>query len=188
MAPAASSRRLTEAITTAIGDGIAVREVDEFVKMLRECGRFLVDSGGNSDGPALSRQRDLLAARLITVELGRGAPTTPIASFGFAATPPEPEHPAAIAPLSVATATPEPEAVVPIASLDFTPPAREPETVVPIEALDFTETPSAPDEVVPIETLGFPETASAPDEIVPIESLGFMTAPTPPKPSYRSSP
>jgi hypothetical protein len=145
---------LTEAITTAIGDGIAVREVDEFVKMLRECGRFLVDSGGNNDGPALSRQRDLLAAKLITVELGDHAPAVPIASLGVSPTP----------------AT-EMADVVPIASLDFSGNAPKPEDVVPIASLGFSQAAPQREDAVPIESLGFAQAPPELEDVVPIESL-----------------
>ncbi len=78
---------LVEAITSAIGDGIAVREPEAFVKMLRECGRFLVDSGGQADGPARARERDQLAARLITVELGGTERVVSITSLAYAEAP-----------------------------------------------------------------------------------------------------
>ena len=163
---------LTEAITTAIGDGIAVREVEEFVKMLRECGRFLVDSGGNNDGPALSRQRDLLAARLITVGLGDHrlrAPTPPAAA-------PRPQSRVApadsISPTRVSESRPETEEVVSIASLGFSETAPEPDDdVVSISSLEFVETPPDVDEVVPIASLDFVGVPPLPEDVVPIESL-----------------
>lgn len=148
---------LTEAITTAIGDGIAVREMDEFVKMLRECGRFLVDSGGNNDGPALARQRDMLAARLITVELGDRRPRAPI----IAAAVPEMQPKAA----------PVPEEVVSIASLDFTEKPLEAGEIVSITSLEFAGPSPELDEVVSIESLAFTGEPDTFADVMPIESL-----------------
>jgi hypothetical protein len=160
---------LTEAITTAIGDGIAVREGDEFVKMLRECGRFLVDSGSNNDGPALARQRDLLAAKLITVELGVRTPVPSIAVPDGAAILPVPEEEAVvpIASLGYTEVPPLPDEVVPIASLGSPESSPEPDPdVVPIEALAPTDEPD--DDAVDITTLAFDEIEAG---IVPIAEL-----------------
>ena len=168
---------LTDAITTAIGDGIAVREMDEFVKMLRECGRFLVDSGGNNDGPALARQRDMLAARLITVELGDRRPRTPIIAAAIPEIPPKAEPVVPISAPAVAASQPELEDVVSIASLGFTDAPPEPEDVVSITSLEFADAPPEPDEIVPIGSLEFAEAPSESEEVVPIESLEFTGAP-----------
>jgi hypothetical protein len=56
---------IAEAITAAIGHGVAVARPEAFLSMLHDCGRFLVDSGSVSDKRELSRQRDQIAAAII---------------------------------------------------------------------------------------------------------------------------
>lgn len=56
---------IAEAITAAIGHGVAARKPEAFVMMLRDCGRFLVESGGEPDTAALTRQRDRIAAAIV---------------------------------------------------------------------------------------------------------------------------
>lgn len=59
---------IAEAITGAIGHGVAGRKPEAFLTLLRDCGRFLVDSGGISDKLSLTVQRDLLATAIIHAE------------------------------------------------------------------------------------------------------------------------
>lgn len=55
---------IVAAITRLIASGSAHSDPDRFVGVLRECGRFLVDHGGDSELDRLTRGRDDLARRM----------------------------------------------------------------------------------------------------------------------------
>ena len=80
---------IAEAITAAVAHGVAARKPEAFVTMLRDCGRFLVESAAESDKVALTRQRDRIAAALVRSD----APAFPAWAPAPAATsPPVPAH------------------------------------------------------------------------------------------------
>lgn len=104
---------IAEAITAAIGHGVAARKPEAFLSMLRDCGRFLVDSGGAPDKLALSRQRDQIAAAIVRADA--------------------PDHPAAGDDLSDA----------PIVAVESLAPAADEDDIISIDALapDDVESP-----------------------------------------------
>ncbi|MES2303916.1 MAG: hypothetical protein V4558_00310 [Gemmatimonadota bacterium] len=158
---------IAEAITAAIGHGVAARKPEAFVAMLRDCGRFLVESGSESDRVALTRQRDRIAAAIVRSDAPALMPWIP-----------EPlEEEIAVAP-AVATAPPSAPIAAPVA-------APVPEQVAatapaPTAADDLADAPivdiaglapdplPADDDIVSIESLAPAEDAS---DIVSIESL-----------------
>lgn len=151
---------LAQAITAAIGQGVAAEKPDAFIAMLRECGSFLVDSAGTTDRVALARQRDRIAA-------GMSGDTPPEAPS------PTDDHLLGTPIVAIASLAPDADdEIVTIASLAPDANESEPE-IVSIESL-------APDDVtspvVSIESL-------APDEmpasVVSIESLAPDDAPAP---------
>lgn len=173
---------LTGAIARTIGSGRAHSDPDAFGAMLRDCGQFLIDHGGDGTIADLTTRRDAMARALGAADLIPSAGTAvsstarladvepaalpdPVVEIATVAPDNQPEIVVDIEELAPEVATDRPtdiDPVVDIASLDF----DEPD-IVPIEAL-------APDEgeVVPIEAL-------APDDldIVPIEALAY-DAPT----------
>jgi hypothetical protein len=132
--PAASGtgrflRPMAQAVTAAIAHGAATARPDSFVEMLRDCGRFLVDAGGETDQAALRRSRDELTAGLAPAGPGEPARIVPIAALA-------PDEEGDVVPIA-ALAPDEDADVVPIGAL-----APDDEAdVVPIESL-------APDEIV----------------------------------------
>lgn len=125
---------IAEAITAAIGHGVAVERPEAFLSMLRDCGRFLVDSGNVSDKRELSLQRDQLAAAIIR-------PDAPM--LAAAAEPNE------TAIVDIATLAPDDVEDDVIISIDALAPDDD-SAIVSIESLAF-EIPEPP--VVSIESL-----------------------------------
>lgn len=157
---------IAEAITAAIGHGVAARKPEAFVAMLRDCGRFLVESGSESDKVALTRQRDRIAAAIVRSDAPQLLPWVP--------EPLEPE------PEPVYEAPPAPAAVEPVAAalpftIDVVPPTPAPveDDIVSIESLAPVADES---DVVPIESLVMDEVV---DDIVSIESLAPEVDDTP---------
>ncbi|MEP6590504.1 MAG: hypothetical protein ABJC19_04905 [Gemmatimonadota bacterium] len=141
---------LASAITAAIGQGAAKDQPDAFVAVLRQCGRFLVDSAAEPDRQLLARQRDRIAAAISGSE-PPAMPAPPATMRELSA--PRPDDPA-----DDLLGTP----IVAIASL-----APEPEEdVVAIESLAPDEASTLP--IVSIESLAPDDTESA---VVSIESL-----------------
>lgn len=150
-------RPLTGAIARTIGSGRAHADPDGFGAMLRDCGQFLVDHGGDGTVTDLITRRDAMARALGAADL---IPTQ--------ATTPESEPVVPEAPLAH---TAEPR------HLGDTPPPTRDASPVPVqhgEAGSATGVAGAAgeDEVVPIAALA-PESdaAMSGEEIVPIDSL-----------------
>lgn len=74
-------RPMTRAITGAIAGGVATRQGELFLGLLRDCGRFLVDAGGEPDQSALRHSRDDLAARFGPAAVAEETPVVPIAAL-----------------------------------------------------------------------------------------------------------
>ncbi|MES2124830.1 MAG: hypothetical protein V4503_09115, partial [Gemmatimonadota bacterium] len=135
---------LAQAITGAIGQGVAAQQPEAFVTMLRQCGRFLVDSAGTTDRAALARQRDRLASGIggappaeQSVELDDELLGTPIVSIASLAPDAESD---VVAIESLAPDSQDEELdVVPIASLA---PEAFPSEIVPIESLAPDDAPA----------------------------------------------
>lgn len=158
---------IAEAITAAISHGVAARRPEAFVAMLRDCGRFLVDSGGEHDRSALLRRRDRIAAAIVQSD----------------ALPPAPfEAAAVLVPPSLSLAHPlVSDPGPPPAPVEIVPPApAAPPSPPAVEVhLAFAPAPVAPPEAPPGPA--FAATAVAPEdevgEIVSIESLAFAMEP-----------
>lgn len=153
---------IAEAITAAIGHGVAARKPEAFVAMLRDCGRFLVESGGESDKVALTRQRDRIAAAIVRSDAPQLLPWVPDSLDEEEATPAAPSDVVFELP-SLGTAPAEPVTATPPADPAATPP---PFTIDP----PVTAPPTVEEGIVTIESLA---PAVEEDEIVPIESLGL---------------
>lgn len=142
---------IAEAITAAIGHGVAAGRPEAFVAMLRDCGRFLVESGSESDNVALTRQRDRIAAAIVGSDVPRLLPREPGPLNSS-----EPEGAAvddlADAPIvAIEGLAPDPAADEhDIVSIDSLAPDAEEDGIVPIASLapDTDESP-----IVSIESL-----------------------------------
>lgn len=66
-------RPLTEAITASVAHRVATRELDQFLLLLRDVGRFLIDGGASNDLGALERKRDVLIGAWIQFDPAQAA-------------------------------------------------------------------------------------------------------------------
>ncbi len=150
---------LTGAIARTIGSGRAHTDPDAFGAMLRDCGQFLIDHGGDGTMSDLTTRRDAMARALGAADLIPNGVTAPTAI------------PDSVVDIATLAPDDETEIVVDIASLAPDSPAVAPihaDSVVDIASLGFDDV-----DVVSIEAL-------APDDsdVVPIASLGYE-APSP---------
>ena len=147
MPPRSSTGRflapIAKAITAAIAHGVAAHRPEAFVSMLRDCGRFLVESGSESDKLTLTQQRDRIAAAILRAEVP-AFPPPPIVDIHQLA--PDP-LPLAEEIVSIESLAPEPleAAVVAIESL-----APDDDDLISIDAL-APDTPGL--RIVSIESL-----------------------------------
>ncbi|MEO5799110.1 MAG: hypothetical protein ABIZ70_11170 [Gemmatimonadales bacterium] len=159
---------IAEAITAAIGHGVAARKPEAFVAMLRDCGRFLVESGGEADKVALTRQRDRIAAAIVRSDAPALMPWIP-----------EPLDEAVAPVIAAMVETPKvdivdiadlapdlPQVDGAIVSIESLAPAEDASEIVSIESLAPAHEAI---EIVPIEMLAPDEDDDTP--IVSIESL-----------------
>lgn len=164
---------LAQALTAAIGGGLARGDRERFVGLVREAGKFLTHAGNSPTDESLLGTRDRLASTILFAALHATPDGSPAMGQPLLADPWQPPALDAAEPptIAVMTFTPdappvvalEPiatdanaEAIVSIESL-----AHDDDTIVSIESL-------APDDdtIVSIESL-----APDDDTIVPIESL-----------------
>jgi chemotaxis protein histidine kinase CheA len=156
---------LAGAIARAIGNGDAHRAPDQFVAMLRDCGRFLVDHGGDGSVPALAARRDAIARALGAEDLV----PKPVAAIG-------PDHGVEDAPIARDAAPPEPTMVEEVPTVEMESLAPDDGPVDEASVVDIAELAPAPeaveaDEVVDIAALApDPEPVEA-DEVVDIAAL-----------------
>lgn len=178
---------IAEAITAAISHGVAARRPEAFVAMLRDCGRFLVDSGGEHDRGALLRKRDRIAAAIVQSDALPPAPfeaaavlVPPSFAHPLVSDPGPPPAAPEIAPPPVVVPPPAPPAVE--VTITFAPPEpvapTPPPTPIVVAAPIAPPTPSAVFDVpvMPPSVPAAPFVAPTPvdddlGEIVAIESL-----------------
>ncbi|HET9064884.1 MAG TPA: Hpt domain-containing protein [Gemmatimonadales bacterium] len=185
---------LTGAIARTIGSGRAHGDPDAFVAMLRDCGQFLIDHGGDGTVADLTARRDAMARALGAADLIPSAgtavtSTAPVADAGPVSIPastavvtPVESEPMPVRlpePAPAVDPTAPPDVVVEIATLA---PDDDLASVVEIAALAPDSPEREPDDAAPVVDIGsldfdehdvVPIAALAPDtpDVVPIASL-----------------
>ncbi len=170
---------LAQALTAAIGAGLARGDRDRFVGLLRDAGGFLSDAGNAPAGTERLGARDRLAATILGAAFHATPDGSPAVTPALLANPWQPP----------ALDIPAPPVVPVVTFLPDEPPRVAIESLAPDEAPIVSIESLAPDEapIVSIESLAPDEApmisieALAPDDapIVAMESLAFDTpAPT----------
>jgi hypothetical protein len=149
---------LAQALTAAIGGGLARGDRERFVGLVREAGKFLTHAGNSPTDETLLATRDQLASTILFAALHATPDGSPAVGQPLLAEPWQPPVLDSAEPPTIAVMTFTPDAP-PVVALE--PLADEQATVIPIESL-------APDDdaIVSIESL-----APDDDAVVTIESL-----------------
>ena len=124
---------LSQALARTIENGTAHSDPDGFSGLLNDCGRFLVDHGGEASVAELTVRRDALAATLGVATPAADPPAITPSDTAAASPPPHDSEPVPIETLAPDPQIDEPE-IVTIESLAPDPQVEEPE-IVTIESL-----------------------------------------------------
>lgn len=151
---------LAQALTAAIGGGLARGDRERFVGLVREAGKFLTHAGNSPTDESLLGTRDRLASTILFAALHATPDGSPAMGQPLLADPWQPPALDAAEPPTIAVMTFTPDAP-PVVALEPIATDADAEAIVSIESL-------APDDdtIVAIESL-----APDSDTIVSIESL-----------------
>ncbi|MDX2262412.1 MAG: Hpt domain-containing protein [Gemmatimonadales bacterium] len=151
---------LAQALTAAIGGGLARGDRERFVGLVREAGKFLTHAGNSPTDESLLGTRDRLASTILFAALHATPDGSPAMGQPLLADPWQPPALDAAEPPTIAVMTFTPDAP-PVVALEPIATDADAEAIVSIESL-------APDDdtIVSIESL-----APDSDTIVSIESL-----------------